>query len=230
MISPQYIHMVPPIPRFLLSRHMLLPYGHFCALHGRCFQVIYECAIIYSNNRHPLAAPHFPTRSRPLGQFLRLRISLKFAGADDDEDIFYYDISRDDFQVTFVFYGIDTSANCDTSSNLDFVRFIWLNYECFNFVKYSMTFVRRDCPSLPELVRLKYYRAKSNGWRDNVHCGSCVGRYQHTLRHMTRCLRPNDCSCTICRRQPTSLFSSASNALFQLVLELERFALTSETT
>ena len=47
---------------------------------------------------------------------------------------------------------------------------------------------------------------------------------------MTRCLRPNDCSFTICRRQPPSLIASASNTLFQLVLELDQFVQTSETT
>jgi len=47
---------------------------------------------------------------------------------------------------------------------------------------------------------------------------------------MTQCLRPNDCSFTICRLQPPSLLGSASNALFQLVLELHQFVLTSETT
>jgi hypothetical protein len=67
----------------------------------------------------------------------------------DDEDIFYYDISCDDFRMSFVFYTIDTTTNCDTSSNLDFVRFIWQNYKRFNFVKYSLTFVRRDFPRYP---------------------------------------------------------------------------------
>ena len=76
-----------------------------------------------------------------------------------------------------------------------------------------MTFVRRDCPSLPELLCLKYYRAESDGWRDSIHCGSCVARLQNRLRPMTRCLRPNDCSCTIYRRQPPSLLASASNTL-----------------
>jgi len=47
---------------------------------------------------------------------------------------------------------------------------------------------------------------------------------------MTGCLCPNDCSCTICRRQPPSLLASASNTLFQLVHELDRIALTNETT
>jgi len=54
--------------------------------------------------------------------------------------------------------------------------------------------------------------------------------YQNRLGPMTRFLRPNDCSCTICRRQPPFLLASASNTLFRLVLELDRFALTNETT
>jgi len=62
-ISPQYIHMASPILRFLLSRHMLLSHWQFCALHGRCFQLVYERVIICSNDRLPLAASHFPTRS-----------------------------------------------------------------------------------------------------------------------------------------------------------------------
>ena len=83
----------------------------------------------------------------------------EFSGADDDNDIFFYDISCEDFRMPFVFYRIDTTDNCDTSSNLDFVQFIWQNYERFNFAKYCTTFVRRDYPSLPELLCLKYYRA-----------------------------------------------------------------------
>jgi hypothetical protein len=110
------------------------------------------------------------------------------------------------------------------------VQFSWQNYELFNFAKYCMAFVRRDYPSLPELLCLKYYMAESDGWRDNIHCDLCVARYQNRLRPMTRCLRPNDCSCTIFRRQPPFLLASASNTLFRLVLELDRFALTNETT
>jgi len=94
----------------------------------------------------PLLRRIFRQDPDPLHNFYIHGFLFEFAGADD-EDIFYYDISRDDFRMTFVFYGIDTTANCDISSNLDFVRFIWLNYERFNFVKYSMTFVHRYYPS-----------------------------------------------------------------------------------
>jgi len=166
----------------------------------------------------------------PLDNFYIHGFLFEFSGVDDDEDIYYYNISCGDFRMSFVFYGIDTTDNCDPSSNLDFVQFIWQNYERFNFAKYSLTLVRRDYPSLPELLCLKYYRAESDGWRDTIYCGSCVTRLQNRLRPMTRCLRPDDCSCIICRRHPPSLLASASNTLFQLVLELDRFALTNETT
>ena len=51
-----------------------------------------------------------------------------------------------------------------------------------------------------------------------------------TLRSVTRCQRPNDCICSICRRQPPSLLASASHTLFHMVLELHRFAFAKETT
>ena len=110
------------------------------------------------------------------------------------------------------------------------MQFIWLHYERFNFARYCLTLVRRDYPALPELLRLKYYRAESDGWRDIIHCGSCVTRVQNRLRPATGCLRPDNCNCTVCRREPPSLLASASNTLFRLVLELRRFALTYETT
>jgi len=53
---------------------------------------------------------------------------FEFSGADD---IYFYDISCGDFKMLFAFYGIDTTDNCDPSSNLDFVQFIWQNYERF---------------------------------------------------------------------------------------------------
>jgi len=178
----------------------------------------------------PLVRRIFRQDPDPLDNFYIHGFLFEFSGADDEEDIYYYDISCGDFKMSFAFYGIDTTDNCDPSSNLDFVQFIWQNYERFTFANYSLTFVRRDYPSLLELLCLKYYRAESDGWRDTIHCGSCITRLQNRLRPMTGCLPPNDCSCTICIRQPPSLLASASNTLFQLVLELDRFALTNETT
>jgi len=156
---------------------------------------------------------------------------FEFLHVDVVEDIFYYDISYgSEFKMSFAFCGVDTTQNCNPSSNLDFVNFIWQNYERFTFAKYCLTFVRRDYLAPPELVCLKHYRAESEGWRYDIHCPACVTRTQNILRPATRCQRPNDCSCSICRRQPPSLLASASHTLFHMVLELDRFALTIETT
>jgi len=142
----------------------LLYHGFFC--HGICCFLtgtflLYMAGVFRSYSNAPLfiAMTDSPLPCRifrqdpdPLDNFHTHGFLFEFAGADDNGDIFYYDISCDDFRMTFLFYSIDSTANCDTSSHLEFIRFIWLNYECFNFVNYSMTFVRRDYPSLPELL------------------------------------------------------------------------------
>jgi hypothetical protein len=103
--------------------------------------------------------------------------------------------------MRFVIYGIDTFGNCDTYSNLDFVTFIWQNFERFDFIKYALTHVRRDYLSLLELC-LKYYRANAGGWRNDVRCTTCVTTVQSRYQHMTSCRRTTDCRCTVCVRHP----------------------------
>ena len=180
----------------------LLYHGFFCQ--GICCFlagnfVLYLVGLFYSYNAASLFIAMtdsnllrriFRQDPDPLDSFYVHGLLFEFSGADDEEDIFYYDISRDEFRLSF-FCGIDTTYNCNPSSNLDFVHFTWLNYECFTFAKYCLTFVRCDYPSLPELVCLKHYRAESDGWRDDIHCHSCVVRFQNRLRPLTRCQRPD---------------------------------------
>jgi hypothetical protein len=96
----------------------------------------------------------------------------------DNADIVHYIVSCGNFCMKFCIYGIDTTANCDTNSNLDFISFIRQNLDRFDFVKYAMTLVRREYLSLPELC-LKYYRAESGGWRTDVHCATCITKFSH---------------------------------------------------
>jgi hypothetical protein len=85
--------------------------------------------------------------------------------------------------------------------------------------------------SLPvELLFLRCYRARSDGWRDNVHCIRCLRMYRNNLRPMTVCRLLVNCDCCICTRQPPSLLSLASNTLFYSVLDIKRFVLSSDTT
>jgi hypothetical protein len=135
--------------RFPHSRYIwrLLWHGFFCQ--GICCFLTgafvlymvgvfssYTYASLFIAMTLSLAASQFPTRSWPLGQFLHPQISLEYVDVDAD-DIFYYDISSYNFRMSFAFCMVDSTTNCDTSSNLDFVRFIWQNYERFKFVKYS---------------------------------------------------------------------------------------------
>jgi hypothetical protein len=51
----------------------------------------------------PLLRRIFRQDPDPLDNFYIHGFLFEFAGADDDEDIFYYVISCDDFRMTFVF-------------------------------------------------------------------------------------------------------------------------------
>jgi len=118
----------------------LLYHGFFC--HGICcflagnfmlymagiFNAYANASLFMALTESPLLRRIFRQDLDPLDNFYIHGFLFEFSGADDDEDIFYYDISFGDFRMSFVFYGIDTTDNCDTFSNLDFVQFIWLNY------------------------------------------------------------------------------------------------------
>ena len=95
-----------------------------------------------------------------------------------------------------------------------------------------LTFIPREEPDLPKLACLTHYRAESGGWRNDIHCPACVASYQTNLRRFTHCLHPDtlNCPCLVCVRQPPPLLTSASHTLFLMVLQLNRFTLTHETT
>jgi hypothetical protein len=61
-------------------------------------------------------------------------------------------VSHCDFEMKFCIFGIDTTLNCNIESNLDFVSFIWKKLDRCDFIKYSITLVRRAYLALPELL------------------------------------------------------------------------------
>jgi len=77
----------------------------------------------------------------PTSSFYIHNYLFEFTHRGSNEDILCYNVSCDDFRMKFIIYGIDTSANCDTYSNLDFFTFIWQNFDRFNFVRYALTHV-----------------------------------------------------------------------------------------
>jgi hypothetical protein len=130
------------------------------------------------------------------------------------EDKFVYVVSRGDFILLFFFYGIDASQPCGPSSNLDFVHFCWRHTIRISLNKYAPTLFCPTSNSEPTMLCLKYYRATADGWKDTSNCDSCFEQNQQLVRPYSYCKLPDECSCTICNRQPPSLHDIASHTLF----------------
>ena len=86
----------------------------------------------------------FRLSPEPIDVFYFKEFLFIFMEVDDEEDIFYYNISRGSFDMTIAIVRIDTTGNCNPTSNLDFVHFIWSNYERFTFAEYCLTFIPRQ--------------------------------------------------------------------------------------
>ena len=93
-------------------------------------------------------------------------------------DMCIYRVRLNKFSMTMSFIGIDADSRCDYRSNVDFVHFMWDNFERFSVSKITIILLPSDnkkplfphpfpIPILTKLVYLKYYRAFSeNCWTD----------------------------------------------------------------
>jgi hypothetical protein len=67
---------------------------------------------------------------------------LMLVHSQSELDIYTYRVSSgDDFSVLLFCFGVDASRICGPRSNVDFVHFMWENFERFNFRKYSLALV-----------------------------------------------------------------------------------------
>jgi len=129
-------------------------------------------------------------------------------------------------------FGVDVSTRCGPLSNVDFY-FVWQNFECISSKQYAITLIPSDIESLstpPRLMCLKYYRVASDGWKYAANCDTCIEQYQTTVRTQRGCSLPELCFCTICLRQPPSLFGSVLHIYTKLVQNLVCFELTPDIT
>ena len=157
------------------------------------------------------------------------------------EDIIYvYKVTNrtNDFSIIMSFFGIRSIVNCIYRCNVDFVHFVWNAYERFSMKKYAITILPvHNAPTRLRLIDtslsnnrllcLQYYRAASDGWKDEANCDDCVVQLRQDLVHLSNCRLPDNCSCNICRKQPPSLRNICSTIVFRN----ERFfELTTNTT
>ena len=131
-------------------------------------------------------------------EFYLIDFHFSLIMVDEAHLVMYRVTCGDGFNMAFACYGVD-SRSCSPDSNLDFVHFIWRNFERFNFHKNAITLIPSDDDTtLPLMLCLRDYMALSEGWRDSGNCYQCVDEYRDSLRVLCDCRSPfDDCSCNI---------------------------------
>jgi hypothetical protein len=147
-------------------------------------------------------------RLLPNSGFLFDKFLFHFVGKEPNTDIYYYDISERSvpaFRLRIAFFGITTTRDCGPESNLDLVQFCFDYAERFNSIKYALVLLpkfmyRRPFGyCLPRLICLRYYRALTDGWRDEFNCHRCIDDYRRLVRPYVGCQLPAaSCPCLLC--------------------------------
>jgi len=135
--------------------------------------------------------------------------------------------------MQFFVFGVVVSSHCWPLSNVDFVHFVWQNFERISSKQYVITLIPFNITFTsvpPRLLCFKYYRVARGRWMDAANCDTCVEQYQVTVRRQAGCRLPETCHCTICLQQPPSLFDSALHVCHKMVYNLDGFKLTLDTT
>jgi hypothetical protein len=115
--------------------------------------------------------------------------------------------------------------------NVDFIHFVWNHFEFTSQKRHALTLIPFGfTEGNPILLALKYYRAKCDDWKDGTNCTACVEEYRQSVRDDVGCLLNRTYCCNVCLRQPPKLFDLAHNVYSKMVYNLDRFAITSDTT
>jgi hypothetical protein len=125
---------------------------------GRGHKFVSRCVAVFSRSRCPLLNYIF---QRGVGgeAFNMEEFAFVLIEEQADLDIFSYRVSSGDhFNELLFCFGVDASGICGPRSNVDFVHFVWENFERFYFRRYSLVLVPSSASLPPEarLVCLKY--------------------------------------------------------------------------
>ena len=134
------------------------------------------------------------------------------------QDTCIYRVRCGYFNAIMCFVGVDADSSCNYRSNVDFVHFVWDNFERFPNRKFTITILSSNNVPAPlnlssalasstKLVYVKYYRALSNGLcLDKRNCNRFMDKIQQSLQILSTCKQSvGDCICIACKRQPPSL-------------------------
>jgi len=166
--------------------------------------------------------------------------SFHFEHLQTLQDTSTYWVCLGPFSTVFCLIGIDAASRCDYRSNIDFVYFIWDNFERFSTTKFAISILPSDnvaapqnvssaLPASTKLVYLKYYRALSDGrCLDKRNCNRCMVKNRLSLQMIYCCRQAEgDCFCIACKRQPPSLRDICADKYFR---EMRQFIFDTSTT
>jgi len=126
------------------------------------------------------------------------------------------------------FFYVESLEPCGPRSNIDFVHFLWttMAYYCTNYALVVL-------PSMTagnKLIYMRHYKAEIQGDESRA-CSECVLHIPDIRSSYSfGCKKPEPCTCTLCLKQPLSLKSVASEIMFRLVNNLDKFSFDQDTT
>jgi hypothetical protein len=98
--------------------------------------------------------------------------------AHEDIDYREYELRWEDLILTVCFYGADASNPYGPASNLDFVNFMWREFELLNCLCYAVTVLPRDNDwDEPRLMYLEHHRSNSDRGLLNRNVKVAFGSY-----------------------------------------------------
>jgi hypothetical protein len=81
-----------------------------------------------------------------------------------------------------------------------------------------------------KLIYIRHYKAEIQGDESRA-CSKCLLRIPNVRSHYDfGCKKPSPCTCTLCLKQPLSLKSAASEIMFRLANNLNKFCFDQDTT
>ena len=116
--------------------------------------------------------------------FYYFDFTFELLNSAPEDDLYIYKVTKDIFSLNVFVFGVDVSTRCGPLSNVDFMYFVWQNFERISSMQYAITLIPIDINSLsiPPRLCLKYYRAVSDEWKDASNCDICVEQYQACVR------------------------------------------------
>ena len=139
----------------------------------------------------------------------------------------YYTVRFRDAALVVKIKCVHCVNRCGPRSNINFVHFLWTTF-VFYVMNYGMIIV----PSRAAGDILLYVH---NHWAeiegdDSRACNTCLWSADPRYYYDFGCRKPEECTCNLCCKQPLSLKSAASEIVFRLVFNIEKFRLDSDTT